>query len=476
MRLSFACAALLSCGVPCIASVETARTLLRDGSYAAAEVEARAALAQAVGSTQTARALDALAIILVREGKASDREAAELARRAVTVAEDSNDAATLAASLFGLGEQLRAAGSYAEAEAAYRRAVALRDSAENLRGLATLRFRMADYAEAQDLTARALEVAERELGGDDPEVARLLVDLARTHRVLGDYAEARPVLDRALALQERTLGPGHLETATTLRELAELLRFSGDYAAARPVFEKALVIRTAILGGDSLEVADVLAGMSVLLRRVGISRDATCAEALPVAHRALGIAERVLGPDHPDLAPYVEELGWCSVQCTGDNDRGVREAKPIFLRSLAIHHRAFGPDHLAAADSLEGLGFVTGSLDWYRKKLDVEGWGAIIRRWGSRSLSSPTPRSGLAARRFRGLRWKRSSPTPWRPNASIASMSVGRTVRSPNARLCTWCPRAFTAGSSSGWPWRQRGTWTVPVGARSGTASCGPGP
>lgn len=256
------------------------------------------------------------------------------------------------------------------------------DSIESLHDLAVVRTRLADYGSARALAGRGLEIAERQLGPDDPWVARLLVDLARVDRLVGDFPEARPRLDRALAIQERALGPTHLETATTLRDLAELLRLSGDYAAAAPLFDRALAIRESQLGPDSIQVADVLAGMAILLRRVGVGRDNTCPEALPVSQRALAIAERTLGPDHPDLAEYLEGMGWTTVQCTGDNARGIFDATPYFERSLALLERAFGPDHVAEADSLEGLAYTAyaqgrqpDAVRFYRRKVEVE------RRW-----------------------------------------------------------------------------------------------
>jgi len=368
------------------------RALLRAGRYADAESRARAALRDAeakdgADGLDAARAMDLLVAALVGAGKARLPETAELARRAVAIKERvvDPDGHELAASLYGLAEQLRMAGAYADAGPLYERALALRersperveDLIESLRGLATFRYKCGEYATARALYDRALSLAEHS-DGEEQDVALLLVDRARLLRTVGDYMGGRPLLDRALEIQERALGPDHLDVAYTLRELGELIRISGDYATARPVFERALRIREKILGPDHLEVADVLTGQGILLRRVGVSRDNTCPEAIPVCRRALNIAERTLGPANPDLAVYLEGMAWAVLQCTGPVGIGGDryESRALFARSLAILEAAFGPNHVALADTLEGHAVTDTALGeglgWYRRKLEIE--------------------------------------------------------------------------------------------------------
>ena len=374
-----------------------ARALLRSGDHARAESVARALLAEAESSVgedslYAARAIDLVVASLVLGGKARVPESGELARRVVSIKEKAlgPDHPELAASVYGLAEQLRMSGDYAAARTDYERALAIRERAlgpdaphdlvESLRGLGTLLYKCAEYPRARALLDRALAIAEGSLGPDHPDVALVLVDIARVLRTTGDFTDGRPLLDRALAIQEKTLGSDHVETAYTLRELGELLRLSGNYPAARAAFERTLAIREKALGPDHLEVADVLTGLGILLRRVGIYRDHTCHEALPVCERAMAIAEKTLGPDHPELVGYLEGLGWARFQCSDAHYLGQSsEAQRLFERSLAILGKTFGRDHLACTDTLEGLAFTAwmqgqweSSIQWYRQKLAIE--------------------------------------------------------------------------------------------------------
>lgn len=399
-----------------------ARTLLRAGNYARVEAIARTLLAEAEesrgrDSIASARAIDLLVAALVRSGKARDAETSTLARRAVMLKEltAGSDRNELAASQYGLAEQLRMSGAYSEARGAYERALAARGGAvgeadtaglvELLRGYAAFLLESAEYARARALLERALASAEHELGPEDPDVALVLVDMARLLHVTGNYVDGRPLLDRALAIQEKTIGPDHLETAYTLRELGELLRLSGDYAAARPFFDRALAIREKVLGPDHLEVADVLHGLGVLLRRTEISKTHRCPQAYPVCERAFTIAEKTLGPDHPLLARYLDGYAWAVFQCTLSVQTPAATYRPVFQRahelferSLSIHEKAFGGDHPACLDALGGLASTSQGLvqsdraiAWYQRRLAIE-----LRTLGPDNVEAGLTRMELA--------------------------------------------------------------------------------
>jgi tetratricopeptide (TPR) repeat protein len=87
----------------------------------------------------------------------------------------------------------------AEARALNRQAVAL--------------YGQGRYAEAEPLLKRALEIRERSLGPDHPDVAESLNNLALLYESRGRSAEAEPLLKRALAIREKSLGPDRPDVA-----------------------------------------------------------------------------------------------------------------------------------------------------------------------------------------------------------------------------------------------------------------------
>ena len=65
---------------------------------------------------------------------------------------------------------------------------------------------------------------------------------------MGDYEKALPLYQRALEIIEKVLGPQHPDVATTLNNLAVLYESMGDYEKALPLYQRALEIREKVLG------------------------------------------------------------------------------------------------------------------------------------------------------------------------------------------------------------------------------------
>jgi tetratricopeptide (TPR) repeat protein len=67
--------------------------------------------------------------------------------------------------------------------------------------------------------------------------------LATLYAGKGDYAKAEPLFRRSLEIRKRALGENHPDYATSLYNLAELYKAMGDPAKAEPLFRNAIEIR-----------------------------------------------------------------------------------------------------------------------------------------------------------------------------------------------------------------------------------------
>jgi tetratricopeptide (TPR) repeat protein len=193
----------------------------------------------------------------------------------------------------------------------------------------------AQYAEAEPLYRRALDIYEKALGPEHPDTAMSLNNLAELYRAQGRHAEAEPLYQPALDITEKTLGPEHPDTAKGLNNLAELYRAQGRYAEAEPLHLRALDIREKALGPEHPDTAislNNLAGLYYLQGRY--------AEAEPLHRRALDIREKSLGPEHPETANSLNNLAGL-YQEQGRH----AEAEPLFKRALDICEKALGPGH-----------------------------------------------------------------------------------------------------------------------------------
>jgi tetratricopeptide (TPR) repeat protein len=88
-----------------------------------------------------------------------------------------------------------------------------------------------------------MEILEKILGPDHPDVANFLSNLAIMYQNQRRYQYAEPLYKRSLAILERALGPNHPDIATALNNFAVLYHVQGRDTEAEPLFKRAVAIR-----------------------------------------------------------------------------------------------------------------------------------------------------------------------------------------------------------------------------------------
>ncbi len=162
------------------------------------------------------------------------------------------------ASLIRLGTIKQDAGSFAEAEECFRRALDIGDRTfgpENpdlvilLNDLTRLYLKQSAYASAEPLLLRLLEL-KRSKGEDHPELATVLASLATVRQALGMHESSEQLWRRVLDIRERTLAPNHFATASALEHLGNACAARGKIREALSSFQRALTIREKTLGNE----------------------------------------------------------------------------------------------------------------------------------------------------------------------------------------------------------------------------------
>jgi CHAT domain-containing protein/Tfp pilus assembly protein PilF len=206
-------------------------------------------------------------------------------------------------------------------------------------------FRAGKYDESRHAVERALELREKALGPDHPDVANSLHNLAIIHRLKGDYAKAEPLFQRALDIYEKAFGPEHHSVASSLNSLAIIYRLKGDFTKAEPLYQRTLDIREKALGPEHPDVAASLNSLAILYNAKG-----DYAKAEPLYQRMLDIYEKAFGPEHPDVASSLNNFA-LNYYYKGD----YAKAEPLYQRALDIREKAVGPEHPDVARSLNNL-------------------------------------------------------------------------------------------------------------------------
>jgi hypothetical protein len=98
------------------------------------------------------------------------------------------------------------------------------------------------YASAEDTCLKPVVLAET-LGSEHADVASALRNLANGYANHTDYAAAEPLYQRALEIQEKVLGPESAEVATTLETYAAVLQSTHREERATDPLARAGAIR-----------------------------------------------------------------------------------------------------------------------------------------------------------------------------------------------------------------------------------------
>ena len=317
-------------------SLERAATFQRAGEYPAAMRETEAALAEAEGLGWTPLITQAH----IRRGALRALEAA-----------------------FGASE--------AELEAALWQAEADGDDEAVVRAATELIYIVGKDLGRPDDGARWGQLAlavlrrigeEEALGASDTYAALGIVQEAR-----GEFAAAQRLKEKVLELRLRHLGPEHPSVANAYDMLGVIMTERGALEEARVVLERGLTIRLAKLGPSHVEVGNSYVNLGNVLAR--LKRPA---EAHELQRKARDIFAAGRGPGHPVTAIATENMAVCEYLLR-DYPRALathREALAIRERTLDANHPHVAVSHQGIGDVLRAQGDPAGAAAEYRRALE----------------------------------------------------------------------------------------------------------
>ncbi|MEO8578757.1 MAG: tetratricopeptide repeat protein [Gemmatimonadales bacterium] len=168
-------------------------------------------------------------------------------------------------------------------------------------------------ADAEELFRKALEIGDRVLGAEDPQLNFLLNDLTRLYLRQSAFASAEPLLLRLLEMK-RSKGDDHPEVATVLASLANVRQALGHHESAEQLWRRVLDIRDRTLAPNHFAIATALERLGDACAARGKTR-----EALAAFQRALIIRERTLGGEHPSVRVAQERIADLELQASEDS-------------------------------------------------------------------------------------------------------------------------------------------------------------
>ena len=267
------------------------------------------------------------------------------------------------------------------------------DPADALLAEGRRRYEAGDFADAQPLARRALELLPK---GSDAHSRAVAVQLAGECAFsIGRYPEARDLADEAIALRTGAADADRAESLN-LRGIVDLSL--GDAAAGHQRVKAALALREALLGPDDPDTIESLNNTGVALARVGRLDEAVAAH-----EEALRRCERAFTAPHRQLAVTCNAL---AVKL--DRDEATRErARALYERALTAAEAALGPEHPMVATLLSNVGtgrLNAGDVDAARPMLE-RAVDLHERRHGATHPNTATAMLSLSVVRFRDERF-----------------------------------------------------------------------
>ena len=162
------------------------------------------------------------------------------------------DQRALATALFGVGQCFFTLGDLRRAEAAHRKALALRtpahpeERAESLLGLGAVLHARGDAAAAEPVLVQAI-AAYRAIDASHPRLAVALNERGGLDLYLGRFADAEPLFEEAVAVMRRALPDHHPDLAPLLGNLLECRLHGGAAADALELSLEACAIDDALV-------------------------------------------------------------------------------------------------------------------------------------------------------------------------------------------------------------------------------------
>jgi len=214
----------------------------------------------------------------------------------------------------------------------------------------------AEFTEAKVHLERALTLAEKVYGQENPIVATIVNNLGCVQREMGDIQGAKQHFERALKIGENTSGPNYFDITTIVNNLGVIMQDMGDIQGAKQHFERALKVNENTYSSDRPDITIIINNSSRVIQAMGDLEGAK-----QHFEQALKIGEITYGPDHPNVAMVVNNLGDV-LRTLGD----LQGAQEHFERALKIYRKFLGEEHpsiVTVRNNLKLLADVQGRVE-----------------------------------------------------------------------------------------------------------------
>jgi tetratricopeptide (TPR) repeat protein len=201
--------------------------------------------------------------------------------------------------------------------------------------LGRIKYNQGKYEEAIGFYEKALEIGQKTLPENHPDLAASYNKIGAVYDSMGEYSKALSYYEKDFEISQKTLPANHPHLATSYNNIGGVYNTMAEYSEALSYYEKALEIYQETLSANHPHLATSYACHGSVYHKMG-----EYSKALSYYEKALEIGQKTLPENHPDLATSYFCLGSVYYKM------GEYSKSPSYLeRALDIYQRSLPRNH-----------------------------------------------------------------------------------------------------------------------------------
>jgi tetratricopeptide (TPR) repeat protein len=209
-----------------------------------------------------------------------------------------------------------------------------------------------NYAEAIEFYEKSLEIEQKILPPDHPDLGGSYNNLGNVYVGMGEYSKALSFYEKAHEIAREILPADDPDLASSYNNIGLVYNNMREYSKALSFYENALEVRQKTILANHPELATSYNNIGSVYTNLG-----ECSKALSFYEKALEIQQKTLPANHPELATSYNNIGWVYYNM-GD-----------YLKALSYFERALDNFEHSLSHNHPHLQTVRKSIDIVKKKL-----------------------------------------------------------------------------------------------------------
>ncbi|CAF3097860.1 unnamed protein product [Rotaria sp. Silwood2] len=195
--------------------------------------------------------------------------------------------------------------------------------------------RLGEYSKAIKFYERALDIKEKTVPQNLPDLAASYNNIGMVYDNMGEYSKALSYYEKDLEISQRTLPPNHPSLASSYNNIGLVYDNMGEYSKALSSYERSLEIRKIALPPNHPDFAQSYNNIGLVYNNMG-----EYSKALSSYERSLEIRKIALPPNHPDFAQSYNNIG-----LVYDNMGEYSKALTYYEKAQEIWKKSLPPTH-----------------------------------------------------------------------------------------------------------------------------------